>query len=197
MAPLPVIGNCVRIGIRWNSFQGVQPYNVFHILTATDDLQEIADAISTAANAATDDMWGPMATGQVANSLDVTPLDGTTAMQTLSISNSLQGANTGQTIPAVCCTVSLKSPQRGAQGRGRLYLGPVTEAAVENGLILGYDDVQAAWESFNDELAATSIAGSLCVASYVHAEAYGVTSIVVKEAASTQRRRQRQVQRAG
>jgi len=196
MAPLPGIGNCVRIGIRWTSFQGVQPYNVFHILTATDDLQEITDAISAAANAASDDMWGPLATGQVAQSLDVTPLDGTTATQTLFMSNSFVGANTGQTIPAVCCTVSLKSPQRGAQGRGRLYLGPVTEAAVENGLILGIEDVQDAWTAFNDELAGSSIAGSLCVASYTHAEAYGVTSIVVKEAASTQRRRQRQVQRA-
>lgn len=197
MAPLPVIGNCVRIGIRWNTFQGVQPYNVFHILTASDDLAAIADAISDAAQAATDDMWGPMNSGQVANSVDITPLDGTTAMQTLPLSNSLQGMNTGQTIPAVCCTVSLKTPQRGSQGRGRLYLGPVTEAAVENGLILGFDDVQAAWINFNDELAATPINASLCVASYVHAEAYGVTSIVVKEPASTQRRRQRQVQRAG
>jgi hypothetical protein len=196
MAPLPVIGNCVRIGMAWNAFQGVTPYNVFHILTATDDLSEIALAIGTAMEEATTDMWGPMATGQTCTQVDVTPLDGTTAMQTLDLGFVVQGANTGQTIPAVCCTVSFKTPQRGAQGRGRLYVGPCTEAAVENGMVLGTADVKTAWDAFNDELAATSIAGSLCVASYTHAEAYGVTSIVVREACSTQRRRQRQVQNA-
>lgn len=196
MAPLPVIANTFRIGLAWSAFQGVTPYNVFHIRTLSEDLGEIRDAVQDAYIEATSDMFGPMATGQLCSFLDITPLDGVTATQTLPLATPFVGANTGQTIPAVCCTVSLKTPQRGAQGRGRLYLGPVTEAAVENGHVLGADDVNAAWDAFSAELQVASTSCVLSVASYTHAEAYDVTSIVVREACSTQRRRQRQIQNA-
>lgn len=193
MAPLPVIGNCVRIGLPWSTALPVKPYNVFHVITAQDDLEQLAADIGQAMDDAGSDMWRALAVDYTLPNIDVTPLDGTSATQRLSTQQTITGASTGQVIPNTAMIVSFRTPQRGSRGRGRLYVGPVCESAVQNGQLESPSAVFAAWSDFEDSLASSSSAASLGVASYTHAEVNGVTSIVIQDVLGTQRRRQNQL----
>jgi hypothetical protein len=190
MAPLPVIPNVVRVGIPWQSNFGVKPYNVFHVATSSSDLAQLALDIGDAMETAGGSLFGPVDDSYQFDELDLTPLDGTTPGQTFPITAVQSGGTGGDGIPGLCCVVSFRTAQRGPRGRGRVYLGPVSEGAQNNGILVDTGAVAAAWETFDDEMASSGSAASLVVASYVHSEANGVTSIVVNSAGGTQRRRQ-------
>lgn len=195
MAPLPTIANVVRIGLPWHATVLPIPYNVFHIATNSTDLTQIALDVGSAMNANQGLMFEPMSNSYTLTTVDVTPLDGHTATQNHPLGHTIQGGSDGQYVPAVCACVSFKTLQRGPRGRGRIYIGPIAENAVNNGIITGFGDVTAGWNAFNEDLADTDSAASLVVASYVHAQAGAVTAIGCDQPAATQRRRQRQLQR--
>ena len=195
MAPLPTIPNVVRCDFGWNSLQGVSPHNTFHIATASTDLEQIAEDIGTACDSAGSAMWGALSDGYVLNEVLLTPLDGSTAGQIHPLGTVIEGVSTGGVLPAVSVVLSMRTLQRGPRGRGRVYLGPISEGLVDNGLISLIDAqaTAAAWTAFDSALAGTASAGSLVVASYVHAEAGGVVAISCRRQVGTQRRRQDQL----
>ena len=124
------------------------------------------------------------------SNFDVTPLDGVTATQNWYSGFTFTGGTGGNFIPAVAALVSLKTHRRGARGRGRLYLGPVSEGAVVNGQCTPYVSMSAAWRDFADAIPTSPTEMSLGVASYTHADVNGVTSLKVEQELATQRRRQ-------
>lgn len=193
MAPLPVIPNAVRVGINWTASAGVKPYNVFHVITASSDMAQLAEDIGTALDPNKGSMFRPVGENFSFTTVTLTPLDGTTAGVEYPIGTSVSGGGSGEILPAVCALVSLRTITRGPRGRGRVYLGPVAESETNNGLINNNALVTAGWQDFDADLAATSSAASLGVASYTHAEIGGATSIFCEHAAATQRRRQDQL----
>lgn len=195
MAPLPTIGNCIRVDLQWNTHAGVAPHNTFHIITASSDLEEIGEALGSAFDDGGDGVWGALSSSYTLNHCLLTDLSNDEAAVDVPLGTVIQGGGGGDILPAVAAVLSFRTIERGPKGRGRLYLGPITEAAQSNGL-LDVDDVtawRAAWVAVNDSLADSSINASLGVASYTHEEVTGVTSISMRQQVGTQRRRQNQL----
>jgi len=194
MAPLPTIGNAVRVACNWNAPQGVTPVNVLHVITnSTDEAQigsDLFDAMSTNV-----DMWQYLATGMILQSLTITLLDGSSASQVfVAPDTTVHGDQSGEAIPSAAAVLSFHTNQRGPRGRGRLYIGPITESSQHDGLLDAGVNASsvAAWNAFNDDIAASTSVMSLGVASYTHADIHGVTSISMRIPYGCQRRRQNQ-----
>jgi len=195
MAPLPTIGNCVRVALLWGAQGGVAPVNVFHLITNSTDEVEIAGALDDAFSGATTNPFSPVMSAFIMEHYLITLLDGHSAGQVIATGPVFGGAAGGQFVPNVAAVLSLHTPQRGPRGRGRLYLGPVGESAIDSGTVVSgtRTDCVAGWNDVDDALAASSITASLGVASYVHSEVNGVTSKSMRIPAGTQRRRQNQL----
>lgn len=195
MAPLPTIPNCVRIAINWSQSAGVRPVNVFHIVTASTDEAEIAEAIGDAFIAAGANVFACVQDGFTIDTYTITLLDGSSAGQVVNEARTIGGQASGDPIPAVAGVLSFHTAQRGPRGRGRMYLGPIGEGIQAGGILSGSVGINcaAAWQDVDTELGTSSINGGLVVASYVHAEAGAVTSISMRPQVGTQRRRQNQL----
>lgn len=195
MAPLPTIGNCVRVGINWSRQGGVAPVNVLHLITASESEVDIAGALEDAMVAAGSGVWEIVQETYRIQSFTVTLLDGSSAGQIVPCGSTIGGQATGNIVPQVAGVLSFHTPQRGPRGRGRLYMGPVGEGVISDGIVNSGNrtNVVNAWNELEDELAGSAIAASLGVASYVHAEVNGVTSKSMRGPAGTQRRRQNQL----
>lgn len=196
MAPLPVISNVKRITVNFTPYGGVTPRCVFHLRGDMADEEELGLAIW---DSATEHLYGPMHDGFEPGSLDILPLDGSSATF---VSDRPVGDTTswcsssGDTLPSTAAIVSFRTGIRGPKGRGRQYVGPTTETSCANGILneTVRTNLIASWAGFNNNLLALPDSMQIVVASYVHAEAYAVTSIGVPQTVGTQRRRQRQLQ---
>ncbi len=197
MAPLPVIANTYRVELPWVS-SGVGtpptlPRNILHVTSSSTDVHQIGLDIGTSL---TNDMFAGTSNTISLLSLFITPLDGVTAGQFVGITTQNPAA-TGEALPAVSSLVSLRTAHRGPEGRGRLYLGPVSEASASAGLLNGSNAATMAgtsgWGGFFARLAAKTTAPVLVVASYKHVVSRPVTSIVIDRKLATQRRRQDRV----
>lgn len=195
MAPLPVIANVVRCDLNWNSPVGPSPHSTFHIATNSDDLPQIGLDIGSAFDDADGNCWASLYSGIVATQILLTPLDGVTAGQNVLLGTTLEGDATGGTLTNTAAVLSFRTLQRGPRGRGRIFIGPTGESEVDDSVIATgiRSSNTTAWNSFNDELAGSSSAASLVVASYVHAQAGAVTSISMRASVGTMHRRQRRV----
>lgn len=195
MPPLPVIGNCVRVTLNWSDVVGVTPRNVLHLITASVDGEEIGAALDEVFQD-NPDAFQTVSTAALLQSYSILPLDGSSATQEVqALGTDVTGGASGETLPAAAAVISFRTPQRGPRGRGRLYLGPMGEASLANGIVVeSYrNSAVSSWQAIAAALPSTSITASLGVASYVHAEVNGVTSISMRPAAGTVRRRQNQL----
>jgi hypothetical protein len=196
MPPLPVIGNCFRIGLPWTTYAGVSPYNVFHILANTSDLVQIGDDLGEAMNAV-GPLFAPLVDQYSISTVDITPLDGHTPTQQVPLGGDpITGGTGGDPIPQMAGIVSIRTNQRGPQGRGRLFVGPVAEGAQNGGVLADYSSASTAWDDLQDELASSPSNISLGVCSYTHAAFYGATTIYMERLAGTQRRRMSSLRRS-
>jgi hypothetical protein len=195
MAPLPTIGNCVRVAIEYNASAGVKPVNVLHLITNSEDEVAIGAALDDAFDDATDNPFTIVMANFSPETYLITLLDGSSAGQRINANTTRAGAGGGNLIPSVAGVLSLHTPQRGPRGRGRLYLGPVGEASQDAGILSTGErsSTLLGWQEVNDLLAASPVAASLGVASYVHAEVNGVTSMSIRPQYGSQRRRQNQL----
>jgi hypothetical protein len=185
---LPVIADTFRVTINGQPFDGVTPHNVFHIEAPSGNEDDVAAAINDIMPLP---MWLPVPGPNQATDMDIIKLDGVHA----SASYDLTGWNAeggSDPVPATAAVVSLKTAQRGPQGRGRQYVGPVGEANQDGGELDPDNraDLQTAWLDFTGGLESHDM--GLVVASYVHAAAYPVVGIHVDNLLGTQRRRQDQ-----
>jgi len=197
MALLPVIPDVYRIELQWQaSFAAPAasiPVNILHVRAASGTVSEIGDAFG---DSLANPMFECMTQDLTLTSIFVTPLDGVTAGQFVGITTQNPGGNT-EASPASAGVVSLRSTQRGPQGRGRVFLGPCAEDQIRDGLL--DEDVRTTmadtpgWGGFIARLAAQTEALELGIASYQHEAFYPVSSIVINRRLGTQKRRQDRV----
>lgn len=188
--PTPVIADTFRCALLWHNPGSVLvPVNVLHVHAPGKTASQVATALQ--ANI-TQNMFLCNESSWTQDEIDILPLDGATATQQFPGSGKT-GAVAGDPIIACSVVVSLKTAQRGARGRGRVYCGPIVEAKQTSGKILTADatTIVTAWNTF---VTAMNTAGcTLVVASYVHADQHAVTSERCDIPLGTQRRRQDRV----
>jgi hypothetical protein len=193
--PLPVIANVDRVTLNWRSSEsGIVAANVMHFGTNGASPSALADDLLNTIDAAGGTLFEALSANMFIESVDVIPLDGTTATVIVpadgATNTNLQGQSSGGEEPAVAVTVSLKTDTRGRRHRGRIYLPCVGESAITDGFIdsTRLANMQTAW----DDIVTGGLVGGelLKVASYRDRAALNVTSCVVRRGASTQRRRQ-------
>lgn len=196
MSPLPTIPGVFRTTLLWNSFGGVEPRNVLHFSSLLSDPMDVGLAVLQTFHdsRAAFEPFELVSSVFHFDSVEVLPLDGVSAGVIATDATALcNGQDTGNPIPALAAIVSLKTSQRGARGRGRLYAGPAGESKQSGGFFAAVDvgHMQTAWDDF---LAAMSGNGvNLCIASYAHEDFHVVTSAHVELTGGTQRRRQTQL----
>lgn len=193
--PLPVIPNVCRVTLNWtNPGGGVRAVNVTHWQTGGDGFNVSDFGTQFDANIA-NDLWKPIHSDYQLLTIDMLPLDGTSPTSTKTLTPGATGGSAGDVIPAMCQINSLRTDQRGPEGRGRLFLGPTGDSWWTNGLSGSTElaTLEASWVSF---LLAMHTAGdlyALMVASYAHATANFVQTMHFPQSAGIQRRRQEQL----
>jgi len=189
---LPVIADTYRITLNWSTQAGVAPRNVFHVRSSGNTAAAIGALMESEFEST---MFAGMASQFALLSLDVLPLDGSSATLVHGMTRSITGDSSGDFVPSTAAVCSFRTAQRGPRGRGRMYIGPCTEGVQTDGILSGTvaSSGAAAWAEFMTDLAAASPAAALVVASYKHADAHDVTSLIYELILGTQRRRQSQL----
>jgi hypothetical protein len=194
--PTPTIPGLYRISILWGTLAGLTPVNVFHVFKAGSNEAAIGTDVAAAILAGTspNNMFAPMTSNIAAQSLHVTELNGTSpGIDHSLLGSGISGGSTGEYLPQVAAVASFKTAQKGARGRGRMYVGPVTESSATNGVLASSKQTEmlSAFGAFETSLAGASI--DFVVASYAHADYNVVTSVRIDTLLGTQRRRQDQL----
>jgi hypothetical protein len=187
---LPVIADVYRCTVHWANVAGGQPVealNVLHFRTTEHDEEEISTILAANLAAHADEALRCLSVSFALRSIDVLPLDGSTATQTFSMDGT-NGQGGSDYIPQGAVVVSLHTGIRGPKGRGRIYVGPCGEAEQNKGDLSGNAATTAAgWNAIKTALDGLEL--FLVVASYVHGVANGVSSISCDTRLRTQRRR--------
>jgi hypothetical protein len=199
--PLPVIEDVARVALHCVKGSGggepARTVNVMHIQRQTsEDWPAIADRIAgqldTTAHSDHSGMLEPLQSSYGYQSFDLTPLDGTSA--TISrdgtLSNWPVGQHGGDYVPQVACILRIRTATRGRSGRGRLFLGPLAESTVANGVVsaTSVGQVTTAWDNFVNDLN-TESSLTVGVASYLHRVFHAATDVGAVTHSATQRRR--------
>jgi hypothetical protein len=188
--PLPVIPDTFRVAFNWKA--GTQTaVNVMHFRAATSGVAptDVATSIST------------VSAGAFIDSLDVTPLDGSSAAVLFPLGNvaPFVGHQPGDMVPNVAVIAKYTTGLRGRDNRGRSFLPFIGEGAITNGFLLGPSQaaMETAWRNFEAALTtAVPVPLHHVVASYdrahagAGAHANNVTTMFIELALGTQRRRQ-------
>ena len=182
-----------RIALNWvdTGSVGVRPVNVFHVRAASATVSDIASVVGGALGTNGNSVFNNLYTGLEITSIQILPLDGTSAASDWNLPSTVHGSGAGGVLPQTCQVVSFHSAQRGSRGRGRMYIGPVGETQVNNGLITGSSQTTplAGFGDFVDDMNADTPSTQLVVASYLHSDAHDVTNIRVDTVTGTQRGR--------
>lgn len=181
-----------KVAVRWtDSLTGTEIANVMHAecqgTPLLADLGNIAAAFMTWAQTITTNL---SPTGVTLEDVTVTGLN--TATDPQAIVN--DGATAGSVTPGaagVAALVRLVTASRGRSFRGRIYIGPLDEAAVTGGVITSgtVAIIDPAIVALQADLAALTPASTLVVASRVLATSSPVTGWLVEPLPAYQRRR--------
>lgn len=188
MAVLPVIANTYRCAIHWTGPSGLFAVNVIHVAKTASTAGVVATTIDSNVTQA---MWAGVSNAWVADTLSITPLDGSSATFVMAVSGTKWTGNAGvsDSMPAVAPIVTLATVLRGRSHRGRIFLPPGAESNFTNGLFsIALTTSNAAWVTFLAALISATC--PLQVASYKLASISQVTSAIIETKAATQRRRQ-------
>lgn len=191
--PLPVIADIFRVEFNFLSQMGAPGVqNVLNVrCTTSGDPADVADVVDGAMAGLSEDPWDCLSEDYVATTILVTPLDGSTAGLVHPLANTPQGGGTGDKIMQGAGLISLRTTQRGSRGRGRLYIGPITEEKQDSGII-GLATQTAMTTGWGEVFAAMLLATPRVepgVASYLHADWHELQSLSVDRIIATQRRR--------
>lgn len=192
MPPLPVIDDVFRVTWNFATSGGVTPAIVHHFGAASGTETEIGEAIW---DSTVDGIFFPMHQNYEPPSITVLRLDGISAgvvvpNPNLSDSNLCQAS--GDLLPAVTAVMSYSTGIRGPQGRGRSYIGPITEGNADQGFLstAAGSALVSAWNDWLGALGAGTPSIQLGVASYVHETWRPIAALAVRAKLGTQRRRQ-------
>lgn len=195
MPPLPIIPDVFRISLVWSLQSGVRPVNVFHVRAPGYTVLDLAEALEETMEATTNSMFGPLSNTYHLETIAVLPLDGTTPTFNYPVELTIAGETSGEILPSTAAVLSITTTQRGPQGRGRVFIGPMGEAGASNGLIDNTPRVNAisGWTEFREDLAGLSNPIQLGVASYVHEDFNPAVATGMRVQVGTIRRRQNQL----
>jgi hypothetical protein len=187
--PLPVIADVFRVALEWESVYPDSPVNVMHLSCPGGGVSDVVDALEASWQPS---MWDEVSGAYVLNKVLITPLDGSSASALATVTTQTGGAG-GQIVSEQAQVISLHTDQRGPRGRGRLYLGPITEDNTNHGVLVSavVNAIAAAWVDFANALIAAPVATALGVASYVHSDWHQVGTITSSVNVGTQVRRLR------
>ena len=194
MPHLPVIPNIFRVAIRHVApSTGQHTVNVIHVLGRDDDT---GASLASALNDAIADThpFEALQSGYDSDhvTLQITPLDGHTTTTEHTVSDSAWGGGVGgDAIPEAAMGVTLYTDVRGRRGRGRVFVGPVSESSVNNGLFGStlVSDMTAAWNLWQVHLKSLDVNRDFMVASYKDGLARPVTVMTARAQVRTQRGR--------
>jgi hypothetical protein len=188
--PLPTITNVKRVAFPFSGGGQFTCVNVLNFRTTASEADLGAAIFDALDNGGAYNPWTALDSDFSCPTLEIIALDGASA--TVFVNGTpIEGDGTGDMVPNCAQVVSFHTTQRGPRGRGRVYIGPVTEGNITNGSFTDTfaNGVIAQWETFIGELAALSPSIELVVASYTHADAHQVQSVTADRVAGTQRRR--------
>lgn len=199
--PLPVIPNTFRVSLIWNLTNPVHvPVNVIHI-RATSTGVTPGGVMSGLEGSVTANMWASVWSAVGINTVNIIPLDGTSATSTFTTSGGAKwsGAVAGEGTPQVAALIKLGTGLRGRNHRGRVYLPYTAEGANGGGILIApyQANLQTGWSTFQTNLNALGpVPLELGVASYMRdhggtgASFQKATAITAELYTATQRRRQ-------
>jgi hypothetical protein len=195
--PLPIIAGIYRVAI--NQTIGDQPIaNVLHVRAGGSPTAAQVGAAVALAWGKTGAFSAIQSTQLLYNTWHCTPLDGSSvgADGNFSLANKQAGANVSAPVPVNSCLVlTLETGFRGRSYRGRMYLAGVASSQVDSPAAHWAPGTLTAavteYGVFSAQLAAGSPSLTQVVASYMHATALDVTSVVARRDFGTQRKRTR------
>jgi hypothetical protein len=195
MAPLPTIASVFRVAINYNAHAGVRPINVIHVLAPTANEEDVFDGMEAGFAGVTNNPLACIASVFQVEGYTITKLDGSSAGVAFPSTEHQTGGSTGEMLPAVAAVLSILTTQRGPRGRGRMFLGPMGEAAASEGLVDGGKRAEAVagWNEFQAEISGLATPMDMGVASYVYAEFNPVNHFAMRQPVGTLRRRQNQL----
>lgn len=196
MPPLPTITDVFRIKLNWNATAGVTPVNVFHVRVPSATASQVATTISgSLLSASGRNPFEVLSNGYICTTMQITPLDGHSAGTDHGFTTALVGSGSGELINAGAAVVSFKTTQRGSRGRGRMFIGPITEDKQGGGVInnTAQGHMALGWGDFINNIQTQSVPGTMVIASYVHQDAHDVTTVRVDNLLGTVRGRQDQL----
>lgn len=161
---LPIIPFCFRCVFHWNSLGGADhAVSVQHFSSPDLALDSVAAAID--ASVQTHQFEG-LTDDTIAETVDVTPLDGTTATQTFGLNNWHGSSGSGDPLIGQAIMVEGQTGIRGPSNRGRLFLPSPVESVVTTGelILANANEIAAAWNDYQTALIAADLA--MGVASY-------------------------------
>lgn len=186
MAPLPEIEDVFRVAFRWDAFNAV---NVTHFHAPTKTAPQVYITLN---DHVTKEMWGVCQTGVHISQVDITPLvnDAGTFSVATGSPTKWSGKGTGDLVVNCAAVLSQKTVFRGPSHRGRMFIGPMCESFLANGMVItgNRTELVDAWTAFQAAIIADGM--EHCVASYQHQTATTVLAYNVRSAAGTIRKRQ-------
>lgn len=184
---LPVIADCFRLSARFTNGSGFEVANVWHVLAPGKGETEAWSIVGPLLDTT---MWHALDSDMAMIDWTILALDGVSAGITTP-SSGFNGEASGDSIPGMACIVSFYTGLRGPSHRGRVFIGPIVEAQQSFGNVDSAvaAATAAAWEDFHNALVLEDMA--VCVASYTHASAEPITSVVGKIKAGLLHSRQR------
>lgn len=191
MGTLPVIASTYRVTLDWSTSGGVTPHNVLHFFAPTGNETDLYNTLQSEMDPL---QFAPMANAFVLVQFVILKLDGTSAAQTFPNTNgALSGGNGGQWSPATAALVKFATAHRGSRGRGRIFLGPIAESAMSDGIIgaTEFGQLNTSWQEFADDMSSAN--KPMVIASYVHADQHEVLTCTADSVLATVRRRQNQL----
>lgn len=185
---LPVIANVFRVTLNFSSGFGPATHNVLHVSAPTRNESDVALQLDEAAVAA---LWLPLSSAYTLASWTVLALDGSSAGITLGASAGNNGGGGPEPSPATAAIMTLRTALRGPANRGRIFMGPVGESAMDGGHAdFDRDAWVGGWGTFAGTLAALDPPIHFGVASYKHATFTELTDFFAQPILGTQRKRQ-------
>jgi hypothetical protein len=186
MPPLPVIADVFRVTLTWAAGGSRPAQNVMHFEAPGKDEGDVWTALNAHVTAG---MWNWASSSVGVSTVDIEPLDGTSAATThlTGLPAKWSGAGSGDVIPQVAGLIKLTSGLRGRSKRGRIYIPFVAEGQQAFGVLLDAAAVSTAWGTFANAMATDGVA--LGIASYKLSSWVQATTVTAETTAATQRRR--------
>lgn len=183
------ITDAFRVALNWAGPSGVTATNVIGVVNdSNDEIQTATDVLASLVPHMFEGMPGSFTLQTIVCTFLSNP--NRTAEIDGGGFNSESGS--GQFSPASCYVVKHTTAFGGRSGRGRTYVGPLLEGAIENGM-LGTGiaaDANDAWETFRENLLALPSGTIFSVLSPTQLDSHPVINSVASSVLGTQRRRQ-------